>query len=99
MYLRIIVHANEHMGQRIAYARMNGVVPPWSKAASRALTPPRGGITPELPPYAPSSRRDLLPDIKATIVTAIAVSSHEAGGTTTKTNAVLPLGGPKATTP
>jgi uncharacterized damage-inducible protein DinB len=30
MYLRIIVHANEHMGQLIAYARMNGVVPPWA---------------------------------------------------------------------
>jgi uncharacterized damage-inducible protein DinB len=33
MYLRIIVHANEHMGQLIAYARMNGIVPPWSKPA------------------------------------------------------------------
>lgn len=32
MYLRIIVHANEHMGQLVAYARMTGVVPPWSKA-------------------------------------------------------------------
>jgi uncharacterized damage-inducible protein DinB len=31
MYMRIIVHANEHMGQLIAYARMNGVVPPWSE--------------------------------------------------------------------
>jgi uncharacterized damage-inducible protein DinB len=31
MYLRIIVHANEHMGQLIAYARMSGVVPPWAK--------------------------------------------------------------------
>jgi uncharacterized damage-inducible protein DinB len=31
MYLRIIVHANEHMGQLIAYARMTGVVPPWAK--------------------------------------------------------------------
>jgi len=31
MYLRIIVHANEHMGQLIAYARMTGIVPPWSK--------------------------------------------------------------------
>ncbi|MBZ5504018.1 MAG: DinB family protein [Acidobacteriia bacterium] len=31
MYLRIIVHANEHMGQLIAYARMSGVVPPWSQ--------------------------------------------------------------------
>jgi uncharacterized damage-inducible protein DinB len=33
MYLRIIVHANEHMGQLIAYARMTGVTPPWSKAS------------------------------------------------------------------
>jgi uncharacterized damage-inducible protein DinB len=32
MYLRIIIHANEHMGQLIAYARMTGVVPPWSAA-------------------------------------------------------------------
>jgi uncharacterized damage-inducible protein DinB len=31
MYLRIIVHANEHMGQLIAYARMTGVKPPWSE--------------------------------------------------------------------
>jgi uncharacterized damage-inducible protein DinB len=31
MYLRILVHANEHMGQLIAYARMTGVAPPWSK--------------------------------------------------------------------
>jgi uncharacterized damage-inducible protein DinB len=31
MYLRIIVHDNEHMGQLVAYARMNGIVPPWSK--------------------------------------------------------------------
>ena len=30
IYLRIIVHANEHMGQLIAYARMSGVKPPWS---------------------------------------------------------------------
>ncbi|HYL63439.1 MAG TPA: DinB family protein [Candidatus Methylomirabilis sp.] len=30
MYLRIIVHANEHMGQLVAYARMTGVVPPWA---------------------------------------------------------------------
>jgi len=34
MYLRIIVHANEHMGQLIAYARVNGVVPPWSEGSS-----------------------------------------------------------------
>jgi len=32
MYLRIIVHDNEHMGQLIAYARMMGVGSrPWSK--------------------------------------------------------------------
>jgi uncharacterized damage-inducible protein DinB len=30
MYLRILVHDNEHMGQLIAYARMSGVKPPWS---------------------------------------------------------------------
>ncbi len=34
MYLRIIVHDNEHMGQLIAYARMNGIVPPWSKTTA-----------------------------------------------------------------
>ena len=33
MYLRIIIHANEHMGQLVAYCRMNGIVPPWSAAA------------------------------------------------------------------
>jgi len=30
-FLRLIIHNNEHMGQLIAYARMSGVVPPWSK--------------------------------------------------------------------
>lgn len=29
--LRALAHANEHLGQTIAYARMNGVTPPWSK--------------------------------------------------------------------
>jgi uncharacterized damage-inducible protein DinB len=33
IYLRIIIHANEHMGQLVAYARMNGIVPPWSQPA------------------------------------------------------------------
>jgi uncharacterized damage-inducible protein DinB len=32
IYLRIIVHDNEHMGQLVAYARINGIVPPWSHA-------------------------------------------------------------------
>jgi uncharacterized damage-inducible protein DinB len=35
MYLRIIVHANEHMGQLVAYARVNGIVPPWSEGAAK----------------------------------------------------------------
>jgi uncharacterized damage-inducible protein DinB len=35
MYLRIIIHDNEHMGQLIAYARVNGIVPPWSEGASK----------------------------------------------------------------
>lgn len=30
MYMRIAVHANEHMGQAIAYARAAGFTPPWS---------------------------------------------------------------------
>ena len=29
-------HAAEHLGQSIAYARMNGVVPPWTEDAERA---------------------------------------------------------------
>jgi uncharacterized damage-inducible protein DinB len=35
MYLRIIVHANEHMGQLIGYARMSGVAPPWSDSPGK----------------------------------------------------------------
>ena len=31
VYLRLLVHNHEHMGQAVAYARMNGIVPPWSK--------------------------------------------------------------------
>jgi len=29
--LIVVTHAHEHLGQSIAYARSNGVVPPWSK--------------------------------------------------------------------
>jgi len=29
--LRALAHSNEHRGQLVAYARMNGVVPPWSR--------------------------------------------------------------------
>ena len=31
VFVRILVHNHEHMGQSIAYARMNGVAPPWSQ--------------------------------------------------------------------
>jgi uncharacterized damage-inducible protein DinB len=30
-FLIVVTHAHEHLGQSIAYARSNGVVPPWSK--------------------------------------------------------------------
>lgn len=35
VYLTIVTHAHEHLGQMIAYARTNGVVPPWSMPATR----------------------------------------------------------------
>ena len=35
IYLRIIVHANQHMGELIAYARTNGIAPPWSAGNGR----------------------------------------------------------------
>ena len=28
--VQLVAHMNEHLGQSIAYARMNGIVPPWS---------------------------------------------------------------------
>lgn len=31
VFLRILLHNNEHLGQSIAYARMNGIAPPWSQ--------------------------------------------------------------------
>ncbi len=30
LLLSLVAHMHEHLGQSIAYARMNGVVPPWS---------------------------------------------------------------------
>lgn len=29
--MQLVAHMNEHVGQSVAYARMNGVVPPWSR--------------------------------------------------------------------
>jgi len=31
VFLRILLTNNEHLGQSIAYARMNGIAAPWSK--------------------------------------------------------------------
>jgi uncharacterized damage-inducible protein DinB len=31
VFVTILNHLHEHLGQSIAYARMNGIVPPWSK--------------------------------------------------------------------
>lgn len=33
VYLTEVAHAHEHLGQLIAYARMNGITPPWSMPA------------------------------------------------------------------
>ena len=47
----LVTHAHEHLGQSIAYARMNGVVPPWTaaaEAAAKAKNKPRQKISPTL---------------------------------------------------
>jgi uncharacterized damage-inducible protein DinB len=31
----LVVHAHEHLGQSIAYARVNGIVPPWTAEAMK----------------------------------------------------------------
>ncbi|HEU5251371.1 MAG TPA: hypothetical protein VFW15_15410, partial [Thermoanaerobaculia bacterium] len=36
MLILILNHAHEHLGQSIAYARVNGVAPPWSEGAPPA---------------------------------------------------------------
>jgi uncharacterized damage-inducible protein DinB len=33
----ITTHTHEHLGQSIAYARMNGIVPPWTAAAQQKM--------------------------------------------------------------
>ena len=38
LYL-VATHAHEHLGQSIAYARMNGVTPPWTKMAADKKKP------------------------------------------------------------
>ncbi len=36
-YLLLLSHAHEHLGQSIAYARMNGVEPPWTAKQNAAV--------------------------------------------------------------
>lgn len=36
----MVTHAHEHLGQSIAYARANGVVPPWTAAAAKKMAQP-----------------------------------------------------------
>ena len=45
LYLTVALHEHEHLGQSIAYARMNGIVPPWTaerqaKAAAKPADKP-----------------------------------------------------------
>ncbi len=42
MLMHIVAHGHEHLGQSIAYARMNGIVPPWTAARQKTQqAPPR----------------------------------------------------------
>jgi uncharacterized damage-inducible protein DinB len=47
MLVHIVAHAHEHLGQSIAYARMNGVVPPWTAAMQQRQ---QGQSAPPRPP-------------------------------------------------
>lgn len=35
VFLRLLAHAHEHLGQSVAYARQNGIVPPWSAKSGK----------------------------------------------------------------
>ena len=41
VFLFIVGHLGEHLGQSIAYARMNGVVPPWTEEQQRQSQQPK----------------------------------------------------------
>ena len=36
VYMLLVGHMQEHLGQSIAYARINGIVPPWSAAEQKS---------------------------------------------------------------
>jgi uncharacterized damage-inducible protein DinB len=41
-YILILAHCHEHLGQAIAYARSNGVVPPWTARQEAAMKEAQG---------------------------------------------------------
>jgi uncharacterized damage-inducible protein DinB len=40
VFVTVLNHLHEHLGQSVAYARMNGIVPPWSVGDGITSTPP-----------------------------------------------------------
>ena len=47
LYLQAVTHGHEHLGQSIAYARMNHIVPPWTAADEHAHEGGKGKAAPE----------------------------------------------------
>jgi uncharacterized damage-inducible protein DinB len=43
----LVTHAHEHLGQSIAYARINGIVPPWTAAAEAAAAKKKAAAAPD----------------------------------------------------
>ena len=43
----LVMHNHEHFGQTIAYARMNGITPPWTEEAQRKAKAAKDGATPK----------------------------------------------------
>lgn len=39
VYMMMLNHLHEHLGQSVAYARMNGIVPPWSATDTVPMPP------------------------------------------------------------
>lgn len=39
LFMTLALHSEEHLGQSIAYARSNGIVPPWSEAPPKPPAP------------------------------------------------------------
>jgi len=46
-YLLLLSHCHEHLGQSIAYARSNGIVPPWTARQDAAVAAKKAGMKSE----------------------------------------------------